>query len=95
VSEEGRAQVRAAIAAEGLSCFNWFEDRSPRAHEVGILQRSDGWLVYFTDERASWSRNGPTLHGDEDAALEDFLDRLRRLDRMIARWTRDPTTRPY
>jgi hypothetical protein len=50
--------------------------------------------VYNTDERANWRRFDPRLHEDEDVALDDFLDRLRRLNRMVARWTRDPSTRP-
>jgi hypothetical protein len=83
------------IAAEGLEYFNWYDERPPQPHEVGIVPEGIGWRVYNTDERANWRRFDPRLHEDEDVALDDFLDRLRRLNRMVARWALDPSTRPY
>jgi hypothetical protein len=85
MSEERRAQVRAAIAAERLRYFNWYEQRDPAAEEVGIVPRDGGWLVYITNERAGWKEYDPIVHADEDEALDDFLERLRDLNFLIAR----------
>jgi hypothetical protein len=85
MSDERRARARAEMAAEGLEYFNWFEVRTPRAYEAGIVPEEGGWRVYVTDERGGWEAYDPRLHTDEDAALDDFLLRLRRMNRIVRR----------
>jgi hypothetical protein len=44
-----------------------------------------GWRVYVTDERGGWELYDPRVYADEDAALDDFLVRLRRMNRIVRR----------
>jgi hypothetical protein len=80
ISKDG---VRAILEAENLGRFNWFEDRRPRADEVGIVAHTAGWRVYSTDERAY--EQYEKVHGDEGEALTDFLKKVRATNRYFAR----------
>ncbi|TPW74074.1 hypothetical protein [Schumannella soli] len=84
MSDDGRARAAAAISSEGLDYLNWYESRTPRPYEAGIVPVDGGWRVYVTDERAAWEDYNPVVHADEDAALDDFLVRLRRMNRIVA-----------
>lgn len=78
----GKDSVRATLTAESLGHFNWFEDRQPRADEVGIVQADSGWQVYSTDERAGAQYE--KVHEDQGEALADFLKKVRATNRYFA-----------
>lgn len=75
-------EALAAIRAEGLGDFRWFEDATNAADVVVIQRTPDGWAVFATDERAT--PRGRSEFAEEGAALEDFLSRLRALSRVAA-----------
>jgi hypothetical protein len=80
MSESNKADVQRLLAAENLKRFNWFENRPPRADEVGIVKKETKWgvrwQVYATDKRAYPEYD--KWHEDEGPALLDFLDMVRR-----------------
>ena len=43
---------------------------------------NDKWIVYATDERASKVTNSQDIYLDEEEALDNFIDRLRALNRL-------------
>ena len=47
----------------------------------GIIE-NDKWIVYATDERASKVTNSQDIYFDEEEALDNFIDRLRALNRL-------------
>ncbi len=77
-----RDAVREAIVADALEHYNWFEDREPKADEVGIQDVAGGLRVYSTDERAAVMYD--RVHSDEVTALSDFLRKLRATNRYLA-----------
>ncbi|MDQ0820814.1 hypothetical protein QFZ69_001693 [Arthrobacter sp. V1I7] len=83
MSATNRANVRGCVGGRNLGRFNWFEDRGPRANEVGIVAQSAGWRVYSTDERAY--EQYEEVYGDEEEALADFLKKVRATNRYFAR----------
>jgi hypothetical protein len=44
--------------------------------------KEDKWIVYATDERASKVTNSQDIYFDEEEALDNFIDRLRALNRL-------------
>lgn len=86
MSEPNKADIQRILAAENLGRFNWFEDRPPRADEVGIVKKDTKWgtrwQVYSTDERAYPDYD--QWHEDEGSALVDFLDMVRRNNEYFA-----------
>lgn len=77
-----KLEVERAISSEELTHLNWYEDRAPRADEVGIVQVGNSWRVYSTDERANARYD--TNYENEETALADFLPRLRATNRYFA-----------
>ena len=59
------------------------EERYNRENEVVLrLMRMNKWIVYATDERASKVTNSQDIYFDEEEALDNFIDRLRALNRL-------------
>lgn len=86
MSDTNKQNVLDTLASENLGRFNWFEERSPRPDEVGILEKATefgtGWQVYSTDERACPQYD--RWHEGEPAALADFLEKVRATNRFFA-----------
>jgi hypothetical protein len=82
MNDMNKEDVLAILESENLARFNWFEDRGPRADEVGIVEQTDGWRVYSTDERAD--EQYERVHDDEAEALADFLKKVRATNRYFA-----------
>lgn len=76
-------EVLAAIRAEGLGDYRWFEDATNDTDIVAIQRTENGWVVFATDERAA--PQGRREFTEEGPALENFLSRLRSLSR-VAGW---------
>ncbi|MEZ3162022.1 hypothetical protein AB1K54_16015 [Microbacterium sp. BWT-B31] len=76
-------EALAIVSVESLTDFVWFEEPTNRANVVGIGRDGERWWTYTTDERAAV--HGAVFFDDEEAALDDFIERLRALDRMM-RW---------
>ena len=53
-----------------------------RENEVVLRCENDKWIVYATDERASKVTNSQDIYFDEEEALDNFIDRLRALNRL-------------
>lgn len=68
------------INEEGLSGYNFFEDRVDRENEIVIAKDSEQWIVYATDERASKITDSEKVFDNEADALENFIKRLRALN---------------
>lgn len=68
-------EVLAAIRAEGLGDYRWFEDATNDTDIVAIQRTESGWVVFATDERAAVQ--GRREFTEEGPALENFLSRLR------------------
>ena len=51
-------------------------------NEVVLRCENDKWIVYATDERASKVTNSQDIYFDEEEALDNFIDRLRALNRL-------------
>lgn len=77
-----REEVLSAIRTEGLSGYRWFEDATNETDVVAIQRISDEWVVFATDERAT--PIGRREFPSEEPALENFLSRLRSLNRVTA-----------
>ena len=48
-----RDDIKKIIKEEGLRGYNFFEDRMDMENEIVIVNDSNQWIVYVTDERAS------------------------------------------
>ena len=70
------------IQDEKLQDYNMNEERNNRENEVVLRRENDKWIVYATDERASKVTNSQDIYLDEQEALDDFIDRLRALNRL-------------
>ena len=70
------------IQDEKLQDYNMNEERYNRENEVVLRRENDKWIVYATDERASKVTNSQDIYLDEQEALDDFIDRLRALNRL-------------
>lgn len=68
------------INKEGLSGYNFFEDRENEENEIVIAKDSEQWVVYATDERASKITDSEKAFDNESDALENFIKRLRALN---------------
>lgn len=68
-------EALAAIRAEGLGDYRWFEDATNDTDIVAIQRTESGWVVFATDERAT--PQGRREFTEEGPALENFLSRLR------------------
>ena len=58
------------------------EERDDRENEIVLRHENDKWIVYATDERASKVTNSQDIYFDEEEALDNFIDRLRALNRL-------------
>ena len=70
------------IKDEKLPGYNMNEERYNRENEVVLRCENDKWIVYATDERASKVTNSQDIYFDEEEALDNFIDRLRALNRL-------------
>lgn len=70
------------IKDEKLQGYNMNEERYNRENEVVLRCENDKWIVYATDERASKVTNSQDIYFDEEEALDNFIDRLRVLNRL-------------
>lgn len=71
------------IKDEKLQGYNMNEERyNNRENEVVLRCENDKWIVYATDERASKVTNSQDIYFDEEEALDNFIDRLRALNRL-------------
>ena len=75
-------EVIKIIQDEKLQDYNMNEERYNRENEVVLRCENDKWIVYATDERASKVTNSQDIYLDEQEALDDFIDRLRALNRL-------------
>ena len=82
-SAQHREETLATIRAEGLSGYRWFEDATNDTDIVAIQRTGSGWAVFATDERATV--RGRREFTEQGPALENFLSRLRALNR-VAVW---------
>ncbi len=71
------------IKDESLEYYSFFEDRADGSDEVVIKYTSGEWTVYATNERASKITDGERIFDNEEAALENFIKRLRALNKYI------------
>lgn len=60
-----------------------FEDRADASDEMVIKKLSNQWIVYATNERAGIISGSEKLFDDEEGALNNFLKRLRALNKVI------------
>ena len=70
------------IKDEKLQGYNMNEERYNRENEVVLRCENDKWIVYATAERASKVTNSQDIYFDEEEALDNFIDRLRALNRL-------------
>ena len=70
------------IQDEKLQGYNMNERKDNRENEVVLMRENDKWIVYATDERASKVTNSQDIYLDEEEALDNFIDRLRALNRL-------------
>lgn len=70
------------IKDEKLQGYNMNEERYNRENEVVLRCENDKRIVYATDERASKVTNSQDIYLDEEEALDNFIDRLRALNRL-------------
>ena len=75
-------EVIKIIQDEKLQDYNMNEERYNRENEVVLRRENDKWIVYATDERASKVTNSQDIYLDEQEELDDFIDRLRALNRL-------------
>ena len=72
-----RDDIKKIIKEEGLRGYNFFEDRMDMENEIVIVNDSNQWIVYVTDERASKITGSEKMFDNEIDALDNFLKRLR------------------
>lgn len=77
-----RKEVERIIKTEKLISFSFFEDRNNAEDEMVIKKVSGRWYVYATDERASKIISGETIYDSEEEALDNFIRRLRALNKV-------------
>lgn len=75
-----RKAAKSIIKAEQLESYSFFESRADAPDEMVIKYSADRWLVYATNERASRISDGERIFDNEDAALDNFIRRLRALN---------------
>ena len=75
-----RDDIKKIIKEEGLRGYNFFEDRMDMDNEIVIVNDSNQWIVYVTDERASKITGSEKMFDNEIDALDNFLKRLRALN---------------
>ena len=77
-----RKEAERIINAEKLIAYNFFENRNDAEDEMVIKKTSCKWSVYATDERASKITSGETIYDNEEEALDNFIRRLRALNKV-------------
>ncbi|WP_370751519.1 Imm59 family immunity protein [Eubacterium sp.] len=75
-----RDDIKKFIKEEGLRGYNFFENRMDMENEIVIVNDSNQWIVYVTDERASKITGSEKMFDNEIDALDNFLKRLRALN---------------
>lgn len=75
-----RDDIKKIIKEEGLRGYNFFEDRMDMENEIVIVNDSNQWILYVTDERASKITGSEKMFDNEIDALDNFLKRLRALN---------------
>ena len=74
--------VEKIIKTEQLISYSFFEDRDDATDEMVIKKVSGKWIVYATNERASKIISGEHIYDNEEEALENFVKRLRALNKV-------------
>ncbi|TFV96637.1 hypothetical protein [Orlajensenia leifsoniae] len=72
-----RADALRIIAEEGLTRSVWFDEPTRKTNAVVIVEHDSGFDVFDTGERAEEVDGSRIRHQTEDAALTDFIHRLR------------------
>ena len=76
-----RNDVVEILNKEQLIFYNFFEDRDDASDEMVIKSISGKYVVYATNERAAKVAEGEREFDNESEALENFVRRLRALNR--------------
>ena len=76
-----RDMAKKIIADENLGYYNFFEEKGLSADAMVIQKKEDKWSVYATSERASKVIYSEYVYDNEEEALDDFIDRLRWLNK--------------
>lgn len=76
-----REEVKKIIEDEQLISYSFFEDRGDASDEMVIKNISGKYVVYATNERASKISSGESIFETENDALDNFIRRLRVLNR--------------
>lgn len=69
------------IQDEELGHYVWFKFPPNAADSVVIHRDGHDWMVFMTDERGA--PEGELRFDDEDAALDDFIERLRLWNQVL------------
>ena len=77
-----RKDAEKIIKTEQLISYSFFEDRNDATDEMVIKKVSGKWIVYATNERASKIISGETIFDNEEDALDNFIRRLRALNKV-------------
>lgn len=77
-----RKDVEKIINTEQLISYSFFEDRNDATDEMVIKKVSGKWIVYATNERASKIISGEHIFDNEEEALDNFVKRLRALNKV-------------
>lgn len=77
-----RKDAERIIKEEQLVSYSFFEDRNDASDEMVIREEAGKWIVYATNERASKIIEGEKIFDNEDEALDNFVKRLRALNRL-------------
>lgn len=78
-----REEAERIIADEGLAYCNLLEERADAADELVVRKDAGRWTVYATGERAGRIAGSEAVFGNEEDALENFVRRLRALNRVM------------
>lgn len=77
-----RRDAERIIREEQLISHSFFEHRQDASDEMVIRKAAGKWNVYATDERAAKISDGERTFDSEEDALENFIRRLRALNRV-------------
>lgn len=77
-------EVKEIIKAEGLEDYNIRLDHEIEAGEIVIVEKEGKWSVGIANDRATIVTPSIREFESEDDAVDDFLFRLRRLNKVKA-----------
>lgn len=79
--KRNRKEIERIIKEENLISYSFFEDRNDASDEMVIKKTSGEWTVYATNERSSKIIGGENIYDNEEDALDNFIRRLRALNK--------------